>query len=114
LAPCGSDEEPLYVLVASGLTDDRLRLSLERANAVVEWLSERPDGESAARVLSEAAAEGRDAVFSAEQRAVVFDALHLRWKEPSRWIHFRHGLIDLYFELLVEFGEFGRSTPYNG
>jgi hypothetical protein len=108
-APPGrAGDEAAYVWVASGLTADRFPLDVDCARTLFQWLNERSDGEGAARLVADAVLDRRDVVFSAEQRAVVFDELHLRWEEPSRWIHFRRGLIDLYFELLVEFGEFSR------
>jgi hypothetical protein len=103
-APPGrAGDEAAYVWVASGLTADRFPLDVDCARTLFEWLNERSDGEGAARLVADAVLDRRDVVFSAEQRAVVFDELHLRWEEPSRWFHFRRGLIDLYFELLVEF-----------
>ena len=113
-APCCSDEEASYVLVATGLSDERFPLNLQRANGVIQWLSQRPDGESAARVLSEAVAEGRDAVFSLEQRAVLCDELVLRRQRLPTSIYFDSELIDLYFELLLEFGEFDHSNGNAG
>jgi hypothetical protein len=108
-APPGrAGDEAAQVWIASGLTADRFSLDVDCARTLFDWLNGRADGEGAARVVADAVVEGRDVVFSAEQRAVVFDELHVRWEEPSRWIHFRRGLIDLYFELLVEFGDFRR------
>jgi hypothetical protein len=108
-APPGrAGDEATYVSVASGLTADRFSLDVDCARTLFEWLKERADGEEAARLVADATLDGLDVVFSAEERAVVFDELHLRWEEPSRWIHFCRGLIDLYFELLVEFGDFSR------
>jgi hypothetical protein len=105
--PRPAGDEVAYVWVASGLTADLFPLDVDCARTLFEWLNQRADGEGAARVLADAALDGRDVVFSAEDRAVVYDELRLRRQKPPWSIHVRNGLIDLYFELLVEFGEFG-------